>query len=380
MFTGIIAEFNPLHKGHEELLHFAKSEGVIIILSGNFTQRGSPAIMDKFLRAELAMKAGADLVLELPFLYACSAGQDFARGAVEILCRFGVSRLAFGMETPEFEFMPLVDVMLNEGEDYRGILHQELQRGASFTKANALALDKILPGSREFLTKPNNLLGISYILQIKRNNYSMEIKPLKRSGKFRSKDIREMLEAERKIFDMLPDYSREIILEADEQGRLCREKNLWPLLQNMFIRSKPEELRRIYGIDEGIEGLFLRNWPDSKGLDDFIGRCVCARYTRAHIRRRLIYVLLGLERWEIWGALKYKIPYVRVLAFNKRGREILRYCKKNSDIRIITRLSEAKNKTEKLFAGIEYKASGLYELLMKKPDMKRESHMVLKFP
>ncbi|MBQ7593939.1 MAG: nucleotidyltransferase family protein, partial [Synergistaceae bacterium] len=373
---GIIAEFNPLHKGHEELIRFAKSDGVIIILSGNFTQRGSPAIIDKFLRAELAVKAGADLVFELPFLYACSAGQDFARGAVEIFRRLGfVSRLAFGMEEPEFDFMPLVYIMLNENEDYKKFLHEELDKGASFTKANSLALDKILPGSREFLVKPNNLLALSYILEVKRHNYNMKMMKLKRSGNFRSKDIRESLHDE-KILDMLPTFTRDIICSCE---RLCDESKLWPLLQNIFIRSKPEDLRKIYGIDEGIEGLFLRNWRNSQGLDDFIGRCVCARYTRAHIRRRLIYILLGLDRWEIWGALRREIPYVRVLAFNERGREILRRHGKNSNIRIITRLSEAKTMDEKFFAQIEYRASGLYELLMKKPDMKREAHRVLDF-
>ncbi len=375
--TGIIAEFNPLHKGHEKLIRFAKSDGIIVILSGNFTQRGSPAIVDKFFRAELAVKAGADLVLELPFVYACSAGQDFARGATEILGRLGfVDTLAFGMEEPEFDFMPLVDVMLNENEDYKLFLREELDKGASFTKANSLSLEKILPGSREFLVKPNNLLALSYILEVKRNNYNMKIMKLRRSGNFRSKDIRENLNDE-KFLDMLPEYSREMICSCE---RLSDESKLWPLLQNIFLRSRAEDLRRIYGIDEGIEGLFLRNWRSSQGFDDFIGRCVCARYTRAHIRRRLIYILLGLDRWEIWGALRREIPYVRVLAFNERGREILRRHGKNSDIRIITRLSEAKTRDEKFFAQIEFKASELYELLMKEPDMKRESHRVLQFP
>ena len=265
--------------------------------------------------------------------------------------------------------MPILDVMLNENESYKHFLREELDKGASFTKANSLALEKILPGSYEFLVKPNNLLALSYIIELRRHNYNMKIMKLKRSGNFRSKDIRENLNDE-KFLDMLPEYSREMISSCE---RLCDESKLWPLLQNIFLRSRPEDLRRIYGIDEGIEGLFLRNWRSSEGLDDFIGRCVCARYTRAHIRRRLIYILLGLDKWEIWGALRREIPYVRVLAFNERGREILRRYGKNSDIKIITRLSEAKTRDAKFFAQIEYKASGLYELLMKKPDMKRET-------
>ena len=137
MFTGIIAEFNPLHFGHESLMKFScglpDSEGVIAILSSNFTQRGSPSVVSKFDRAYTAVKAGADLVIEIPFLYSCSAGQDFSRGAVNILGRLGcVSRIAFGMENPEFDFETLSGIMANEPESFREILRFELGRGASY--------------------------------------------------------------------------------------------------------------------------------------------------------------------------------------------------------------------------------------------------------
>ena len=110
-----------------------------------------------------------------------------------MLARLVVDNLAFGMEEPNFDFMPILDVMLNENESYKHFLRDELDRGASFTKANSLALEKILPGSYEFLVKPNNLLALSYILELRRHNYNMKIMKLKRSGNFRSKDIREFL-------------------------------------------------------------------------------------------------------------------------------------------------------------------------------------------
>ncbi len=198
---------------------------------------------------------------------------------------------------------------------------------------------------------------------------------MKRTGNFTSRAIREDISGNA---DMMTSYSREILFREKERGRLCDEGKLWPLLQNIFIRSTPEDLRKIYGVDEGIEGLFLRQWREAHGLDDFIGRCVCARYTRAHIRRRLVYILLGLNRWEVIGALRQGVPYVRVLAFNAKGRELLRECR--SDVKIITRLSEAEGRTGKFFAGVEFKASQLYELLLEKPDMKRETNKVLQFP
>ncbi len=382
MFTGIIAELNPLHKGHQSLLHYAgslpNSEGVIVILSSNFTQRGSPSITDKFLRSSAAIKAGADIVIELPFLYACSAGQDFARGAVNILGRLGfVSRIAFGMETPEYDINPAIKVISDEPEQYRNALRNELMQGASYPKALSLALEHAIPGSYNFITKPNNMLALSYMLEIRRQGYDIEALPVKRTGDFRSSVIREDIIANS---HMMPKYSQDIIAMAKRKGRLCNEERLWPLLQCVFIRSEPEELREIYGIDEGIEGLFLKHWRASRGLDDFIGRCVCSRYTRAHIRRRLVYILLGLKRRNVREAMNDGVPYARVLAFNSKGRQILRKYADGSGIPIITRLKDANDKAGKYFAQTEYKVSQLYELLMDNPDMKRETHKVLQFP
>ena len=129
-------------------------------------------------------------------------------------------------------------------------------------------------------------------------------------------------------------------------------------------------MRKIWGIDEGIEGLFLKHWRESRGLDDFIGRCVCARYTRSHIRRRLVYILLGLDRWEVLGAIRGGVPYVRVLGFNEKGREILR---RHSGSRVITRLAEAQGRIGRYVADVEYRASQLYELTTNHPDFRHET-------
>ena len=382
MLTGIIAEFNPLHKGHESLMQFAKSlpdsEGVIVILSSNFTQRGSPSIADKFSRASMAVMAGADLVIELPFLYACSAGQDFSRGAVEILGRLGcVSRLVFGMENPEFDAASLADVMAREPEGYKEILRREIGRGASFPKAVSIALDEIIAGSRDFITRPNNMLAVSYMAGIIRGGWKIEAVPFLRSGEVTSRAIREDVAGNS---HMMPEYSREILENVKREGRLSDEGRLWPLLQGAFIRSRAEELRENFGIDEGIEGLFLKHWKASRGLEDFLGRCVCARYTRAHIRRRIVYILLGLKRESVRSAMNDAVPYARVLAFNERGREILRICRKTSSIPVITRLKDAEGVTGKFFAETEYRASQLYELTVDNHNMSQELQKVFQFP
>lgn len=380
--SGVIAEFNPLHRGHEALMKFAKSpenSACVVILSSNFTQRGSPAILDKFTRATMAIKAGADLVIELPFLYACAAGSDFARGAVNLLARTKFAdNIVFGMEDTDFDVMPLVDIMLREDQGYRKFLRDELNSGASFVKANSIALEKLLPGSHDFITKPNNMLALLYIMNIRRGNYNLKVLPIKRKTIYKSSVIRENLHDALTV-GMMPEFVSEILCKTEREGRISNEQSLWPLLQNIFIRSSREDLQKIYGIDEGIENLFMKNWRFSRGLDDFMGRCVCARYTRAHIRRRLIYILLGLERWEVTGALRGNVPYARVLAFNDVGREILRERARDSDVKIITRLVEADDIRGKYFAGVEFRASWLYELLLRNTNMNNETRAVIKF-
>ena len=396
MLTGIIAEFNPLHEGHESLIRFVNgrpdsespvrflgsrfgfdSDGLVLILSTNFTQRGLPSIVSKFDRSLMAVCAGADLVIELPFLYACSAGSDFARGAVNIAGRIGVSRLAFGMEDTTFDAETLAGVLAYEPETYREILRREMSRGASYAKAVSIALEEILPGSREFFTRPNNMLAVSYMAAIKREGYNMSVIPFRREGVVTSRAIRENFAGNS---HMLPEYSRKIIEACEREGRISDAGKLWPILQGIFIRSGAEDLREIYGVDEGIEGLFLKHWRESEGLEDFIGHCVCARYTRSHIRRRIIYILLGLRRGDVIEAMKNEVPYARVLAFTEKGRMILRRLRKSSHIPVITRLKDAEGAAGKFFAETEYRASQLYELTVSKPDMTRESHKVLQFP
>ena len=353
------------------------NEECIVILSSNFTQRGSPALTDKFIRADMAMNAGADLVIELPFLFACSSGQDFARGAVDVITRSGLADgITFGMEDANFPFESLADELIHRHEEYNAYVRDEMKRGTSYSKANALALERIMPGAYEFISKPNNMLGLSYTLEIKKHNYNLKITPKKRMGNFRSKIIREDMNHN---LDMMPEFAKNILLCANHNGRLADESKLWPMLQSIFIRSERENLKRIYGIDEGIEGLFLKHWRDSHCLDDFIGRCVCARYTRSHIRRRLIYILLGLNRYDVTGAVREGVPYVRVLAFNHRGRMILKERSVRSGVRVITRLKDAEGRRGKFFADVEFKASLLYELLTERPDMNHETHTVLKF-
>ena len=358
--TGIIAEFNPLHLGHEALLAQVERP-CVVVLSSNFVQRGSPSFLDKFFRARMALNAGADLVLELPFLFSCSAGHDFARGAVSLLAHFA-DTIAFGMEDPDFDAEAVIRA--EKSSEFSRTLKGNLDRGASYPKAHSIALETLIPGAGAFIAKPNNMLAVSYMREILAKSCSLNVQAVRRVGKYSSRAVREG------DFGMLGEGSRGVVAEAQRKGRISDEGNLWPMLQGILLRSRAEDLRNIHGIGEGIEGLFLKHWRNSEGLEDFIGRCVCARYTRARIRRSLVYILLGLNRWEVIGAMRGGVPYARVLGFNDKGREILH---RASGIRVITRLAEARNRVEKYFAETESRASRLYELTLKTPNFKRET-------
>ncbi len=356
-----------------------ESNFIVVVLSSNFVQRGEPSIIDKFYRAECAINAGADLVLELPFIFSCAAAQDFASGAIQLLAKTKFAdTLAFGMENPDYDFNPIAETLLNESKTYKNFLKQKLKEGFSFSKANSLSLENLFKGAGDFIKKPNNLLAVSYLMNIKKYNCNLKILPVKRYNDFKSAYIRENLTQN---LDMLPEFSKKIISIAESQNRICNNfsKNLWLILKNILMRCDSDELKKIYAMDEGIENLFLKNWKTSENLDDFINKCVSTRYTKAHIKRRIIYTLLNLNRYFAEGLKRSGINYARVLAFNENGRLILKNCSKNSDIQIITSLSKVKSKIGKSFAKLEFKVSDLYEILLNSNDFKREVNSVLKF-
>ena len=171
----------------------------------------------------------------------------------------------------------------------------------------------------------------------------------------------------------MPGFSLRLLHETEKKGRLClSSEKLWPLLQALFLHSAPGELRRVDSMDEGIENLFLKHWRDATSLDDFVGRCVSARYTQGHIRRRFIRLLLGVDRWTAQAVRRTGVPYARVLGFSARGRELLKTRGRASEIPLISRLPAAKGSMGKSAAQMEFRASALYELLLPCSDLRHE--------
>lgn len=389
--VGIAAEYNPFHNGHLFQMTAVRARlpdaAFVVVLSSNFTQRGLPGIIDKWTRTRMALCNGADLVLELPFLFACNAAPEFGSGAVDILSRTKIAtHIAFGMEDAHRDTRPILDILIQEPPSFKRELRKNLDNGLSYPKAAGRALEKAIPGTEKFLSAPNNSLALSYLLRIGKQGYPLSPLPVRRVGSgyhdlepgrlSSAAAIRSALQSphhSRWPESAMPLSAHRLLEKARASGRLCPgPQNLWPLLQSLLLRSSPQELRRCSGMDEGMEYLFLKHYSAAISYDDFVGRCVCARYTRSRIQRLIIRFLTGVDRWSAAAVSRAGVPYARILGCNEKGRKLLRHHVKHSEIPVVTRLSAIEDPIGKLVAEAEFRASKLYELLLPSPDLRHE--------
>ena len=401
---GIAAEYNPFHNGHMWHLQQTRMKlpdaVIIAVLSANFVQRGLPAFIDKWARAKMALKNGVDLVLELPTFFSCNSGMVFAQGAVDILNAVGASYISFGVEnsiqSENFSVSLLNSIsciLSQESDTFKQVVKHALSNGASYSKAVAAALEAESAGAGEFASNPNNILALSYLTHIKKKKYSIEPLPIKRSGdghnerasKIRSimssgdrklSDLHDFGKIDAELVNLLPESSVEIMNECLRDGRVVDDSSkLFEFIRFMFLSSDRETLSGISGMEEGLYGLFAANIEKSESYDDFIGRCVCARYTRSRLQRQITRIMLRIDKWTDLAIQRAGAGYVRVLGFNGAGKKYLRENSKTAKLNTITRLAAAKEPLGKETAQIEYKASRLWELVSGSSVKCREADM-----
>ena len=345
-----ICEYNPLHLGHLRHLNYIKQnlkpDLTVVIMSGNFTQRGEGAVLDKYTRAIHAVKAGADIVIELPTVFALSNAEIFAKGGVKLINALPKpNEICFGTETDDLNSLTNVAKLLAfETEEFKNILKSQLEKGEPLVKARATAL---LQTSGEtcasLITSPNNILGIEYIKAILENNYDISIKNLKRDGNGYN---------ETKITKALP--SALSIRTAIENGKLRKVKKLVPsyvyedLPKNLpsfdseiifsLLNKSKEELSLITDCSEGLENKIKTAIKDSFTLTDLISNLKSKRYTEARIRRILFSAMLGITKEFTFECLNSDL-YLKVLAINKDKLSVLGDLS-NSKYPLITRKSD----------------------------------------
>ena len=335
--VGIICEYNPLHRGHQKQIarireHFGSNTAVCCLMSGNYVQRGAPAIVDKSIRARAAILAGADLVLELPVTYALSSAEGFAAGGVRILSSF-CDVLCFGSETGDKKTL-LTTARLLLSQEFPPLLRQELQKGLSFPAARQAALEHLHPGSSP-LTLPNDILAVEYCKAILSQDSPLEPFPIRREGSYHApvpdpenpsaSSLRSLMLQSGAWLDYLPETVRDCFRAAPLHSLEAGERAMLYRLRTM---SDGEFEALPYG-SEGLWRKLMRVCREADTLEAIVTAVKSKRYTRTRIDRMVLCAFLGITR----ETLEAPVPYTRILAFNERGRTLLKSAKETGDFR-----------------------------------------------
>lgn len=352
--AGIICEYNPFHLGHRYQLQevrriLGEETGVVCLMSGNYVQRGEPAIYDKWVRAASAVENGADLVLELPMTMAVNAAGYFASGAVDCMDGLGgIDCLCFGSEGKSTEILrQTAEVMGTEA--YEEALRRELEGGVSYAKARELALGS-LGADSGCLAAPNSALGVDYLRRLLERGSS--IRPLAIA---REEALPSASELRARLTAAGPDAGA---VPSCLPGRPMHTLSYGERAMLAVLKTLPGEA--FAAMPFGSEGLWSKVMKASRReatLEDIIFACKSKRYTFSRLRRMLLCLFLGLSQAD----MNREIPYLRVLAFNDRGRELLRGMKETSRYPLVSGAVPSAPEAQEYFA-LESRATDLYGL------------------
>ena len=382
---GIIAEYNPFHNGHLYQIQKAKeltgADTVIAVMSGNFTQRGDTSLINKFEKAKIASQNEVDMVIELPTIYSISSAENFALGGIKILNEIGnIDYLVFGIEEENLEkLQAIADVLVNEDDEFKRNIKEELDKGNSYPKAREIALKKVLSSEnvKNIMQKPNNILAIEYLKALKITNSKIKPIAIKRKNTMHNdENINENYASGtyiRKLFiennfneikKVVPKYTYERLLELKNQGTYVSSINDFSDIVIYKIRTMTkEEISKIADVNEGLENSIKLASTTCKIIDEIIEKVSTKRYTKTRISRILTYILLDITKSDMEQS-KNNNPYVRVLGINKKCEEILSTI---NDSKLITSLKKfEENNGENQLLNIDKKATEIYTIKYQK--------------
>lgn len=417
---GIVAEYNPFHLGHKYQIDYVRetlgADEVVVVMSGDFVQRGAPAVFSKSVRAEMALRCGADLVLELPAAVSTASAEAFAGGAVSLLDGLGVvDELCFGCESGNAGlFMDVAEILAEEPEAYRESLQRNLKQGMNFPAARAAALSEyiinhleLLPNVAKgiiqesalqtFLSSPNNILGLEYCKAILRQNSQIRPIPLKREGSgyheeilsadclpsasairrvlyeikraackpdanaFAEDSLDNALSAKTLLKRAIPDVIYSLYKNAIFGGDFLFPEDFNVLLSYCLLRETPESLCRYAGISAELAQRIYRHRFEFRDFAQFGELLKTKETTRTRIDRALFHILLNIRETPS------EVPYARVLGFRRESAPLLAEIKKNSRIPLITKPADAgqllTSEAQVLFEETTF-ASNLYQTVL----------------
>lgn len=353
MNLAIIAEYNPFHTGHLYHINASKDEtdakNIIVVMSGNYVQRGEPAIIDKYYRTRFALLNGVSLVLELPVCYATASAEYFAKGAIDILNKTNIiDSLCFGSEIGDIsQLKQISDILIAEPSLYKHYLKSALNAGNSYAFSRQHALDLFIGKNVSFLNNPNNILGIEYLKALTLSN--SKIKPFtikRRFSDYNSEKLGTVFSSATAIrkciannnldnlSKFIPNY--DFMLEIISNKELNFFKNYNYVLSHLVKTSTQEFLQKILDVNEGLENRIKKAYDQYLDINDIVNFIKTKRYTYTKIQRALLHILLNIKSSDLDNLNKNS--YIRVLGFRKDKQFLLKQLIQNSTVPVLTNL------------------------------------------
>ena len=375
---GVVAEYNPFHNGHAYLLRQAREvsgcDYIVTCMGGGLSQRGEVMLLDKFTRARMALENGADLVVELPALFAVRPADAFARGGVMTFAGLGVDALCFGCETDDIALLTALARALDEESAALSAATREgLEQGKSHARARGEAIEQLFSLPEGFMNKPNTTLALEYIRAASRLETPLALHAVKRIGDYHDDAPGRFASAsairacvERGDMDAareaMPKSAYHLLDDCLREGRFARMGRLDSALLYRLRAALPDELAALCDVSEGIECLFAKHAPLAGSREDLLARVKSKRYTHARLSRFCAHALMNLTRADV---LAHPAPeYARVLGFRRDAQPLMRHIKDSAALPLVTDATRLKGNA--LFR-FDVTASDLQALAMQNP-------------
>lgn len=376
--VGVIVEYNPFHNGHAFHIKQAKlaadADIVIAVMSGNFLQRGEPALVSKWKRTELALRAGVDIVFELPYTFATQKADTFANGAVSLLEAAGCHSLCFGSEAGKINhFHHTLSFLEKNNEQYQNRVRFHLDKGNSYPKASSLAFKDLSPNEDIVdLSKPNNILGYQYLKAAHLQQAAIELLTIsRRSADYHDEhfssqtiasatSIRKALITENEQIESIRQYVPETtyacLLEYKKKyGLFHNWEHYWPYLKFRLMQTTAEQLKNIYEVEEGLEYRILSTALQSESFQKFMEKLKTKRYTWTRLQRACVHILTNTTKDEM-QMNEEKATYLRLLGMTRKGKAYLNKNKSKLGLPLLSKISSQPNNQLKL----DIRASRVY--------------------
>ena len=384
---GIIAEYNPFHMGHalhlEEARRISGADTVVCVMSGNFAQRGEPALVEKYIRAEAAVRSGIDLVIELPFVYATTGAENFAKGAVKLLSGIGIDAISFGSESKDKgKLEQLAKIFADETPELSKAILIDLKLGLSYPVARQNAVRSVYGEEiAAILDNPNDILAIEYLKQLYllgEVGKNIEVFPVKRIGPapdgiegdiagataIRDILLQDTKKSRKEAFSYMPKTSVAVYKKVK---KFTFMDDMFDAFQYSIFNMDQNEVSSISGVREGLENKLIAASEKEKTTGELILEVKSKRYTQTRIQRIVLHTAIGLTKADVESAMNERICS-KILGFNDKGSALLKKIKKSAGDEspvLISHVKRHKNELKKSNIMIKYeiKAEKLYELI-----------------